>query len=214
MTKIYMVRHGESAANFQRIYTGRSNFPLTEKGLLQARMAGEYLKDKGVDCVYASPLKRAYNTGEAIAAACGADIKAVDGLMEINAGVWEGKKFDDLVNLYPENYNHFWRKDIGKCVPDGGEAVKDLYNRVVETFEKIRQENEGKTVVLATHATPIRAIGAYLSGISAENLKDMRWASNASITYAAFDDNGTLCEFEYDYYGHLGENVTGLPSNV
>lgn len=214
MTKIYMVRHGESAANYERIYTGQSDFPLTEKGFRQAEMAGEYFRNKGVDCVIASPLKRAYNTGETIAEYCSVPIFTDNGLMEINAGDWEGKKFDDLVTLYPESYNHFWREDIGNCVPDGGEAVRDLYHRVTRTLDKIKNEHKGQTVVLATHATPIRAMGAYLSGISAENLKDMHWASNASITYAAFDENGALCDFNYDYHDHLGDIVTGLPSNV
>ncbi len=212
MTTFYLIRHGESEANFARIFTGSSNFNLTKTGLLQAQMAAEYLKDKDVDFVFASPLNRAYNTGKTIADSLNVPIYTDDGLKEINAGIWEGRKFDDLETEFADTY-HTWRNDIGKARPNGGEAVAELYDRVVETIACIAKENEGKTIVIATHATPIRAFGGYVSGIGKENLKDMPWSGNASITTVKYDGN-EFFDLEYGYIGHLGDIATGLPSNV
>ncbi len=212
MTTFYLIRHGESEANLARIFTGSSNFKLTEKGQAQAKLAAEFLKDKNIDAVYASPLNRAYNTGKAVSDLLDIPLYTNDGLKEINAGIWEGKKFDDLETEFLENY-YIWRNDIGKAAPDGGETVAELYDRVVSAVISIAEENDGKNIVLATHATPVRALGAYAMGITKENLKDISWAGNASITTVKYE-NGKFFDVEYGFIGHLGDIATGLPSNV
>ncbi len=212
MARLYLIRHGQSEANLARIFTGSGNFPLTELGRKQASAAADYLKDKNIDLVYASPLVRAFETGRAVSELCNVPIIAEDGLKEINAGEWEGKFFDDLVTLYPESY-YTWRNNIGRCVPDGGESVSELYSRAVNTILKLVKQNPDKNLAIATHATPIRALGAYWSGISAENLKDIPWAANASITSVCYE-NGNFFNLNYSFCDHLGDIVTGLPRNV
>ncbi len=212
MTRLYLIRHGQSEANLARIFTGSGNYPLTGLGKKQAVAAAEYLKDKNIDVVYASPLVRAYETGKAVSDLCGVPIITEDGLKEICAGEWEGKFFDDLVTLYPESYDT-WLNDIGRCIPVGGEPVKELYARAVNTVLKIIDENPDKNIAIATHATPIRALGAFWSGIAAENLKDIPWAANASITSICAQD-GKFFDFQYGFCDHLGENITKLPKNV
>ena len=212
MTTLYLIRHGESEANFARVFTGSSNFPLTDKGMWQAKMAAEYLKDKKIDLVYASPLNRAYNTGKAVSDLLNIPIIPVDGLKEINAGVWEGRKFDDLETEYPDTY-HTWRNDIGNARPDGGESVAELYDRVVKTISEIAKQNNGKNIAIASHATPIRAFGGYCFGIKKENLRELPWPANAAITKVEFDGEKFI-NIEYGFEGHLGDAVTKLPKNV
>ena len=212
MTTLYLIRHGQSEANLARIFTGSGNFPLTELGRAQARAAAEFLKDKNIDAVYASPLIRAYETGKATADAVNVPIIKHDGLKEINAGVWEGRKFDDLEIEFAESY-YIWRNDIGKAVPNGGESVKEVYDRVVKAITEIAEQNDGKSIAIASHATPIRTFGAYCLGIEPDDVKDLPWPSNASITTVRFE-NGKFFDIEYGNAEHLGEMVTVLPSSV
>ena len=87
MTTILMVRHGQSTANLNGLFAGQFDAELTELGHLQARRTAEFVvKTYQVDAVYASPLRRAYCTGEHIAALAGLPITAEPGLKEIFAG--------------------------------------------------------------------------------------------------------------------------------
>ena len=63
-TVIYILRHGESVSNRTGTFTGSNEVDLSELGYNQAEIAGEYLKDKGIDFIYSSPLSRAVKTAE------------------------------------------------------------------------------------------------------------------------------------------------------
>ena len=214
MTKLIFVRHGESEANFHRIYTGQSDIPLTDRGRSQAAAAAKYIKEnENVSFVYASPLSRAFETGSIIANTLCVPIIKNEAFMEIFAGVWEGKKFDDLILDFPESY-YIWKNDIGNACPDGGESVKHLYERCVKAVLQIVKDHKNCTIVIATHATPIRALTGYFSNIDSVNLKDIKWASNASITTVCYDDEKGFYNLVPDMRGHLQGFETVLPSNV
>ena len=89
MTTLLLVRHGFSEANKEDLFAGFYDAPLDERGILQAQLTAQYIqKNYNVAHVYASDLKRAYRTGETIAAYCDADITAVRDLREIFGGEW------------------------------------------------------------------------------------------------------------------------------
>jgi len=157
VTTILFIRHGQSVSNLQGIFTGHLDLALTELGQYQARTTAQYITENfKVDKVYASDLTRAYDTGDAVARLLGLSVQTDRRLREIYAGTWEGRTFDELTENFP-NYAVF-RNDIGACVTDGGESVAQLSKRVLEAVTEIAAENEGKTIVIATHATPIRAV--------------------------------------------------------
>ena len=175
MTTFLLVRHGESDANCEGFFAGQLDVNLREKGILQAEKTAQFIADEyNVDVVYASDLKRAYRTGEIIAKMTGADIVADKGLREINAGQWQGRKFDDLVSSFGDTYS-VWLNDIGVCRCDGGESVKELGERVFKAVTDIAEQNPDKTVVIATHATPIRAIECIAGGHPIEFMKNIPW---------------------------------------
>ena len=214
MTKLILVRHGQSEANFHHVYTGQSDIPLTELGKAQALAAGKYIKKhEKISAVYASPLLRAFETGRIVAEQNGVPVIPHDGLMEIFAGEWEGKRFDDLEIMYPETYS-VWRHDVGRSRPDGGESTKELFLRCLDAVEDIVKQNPDKTVVLATHATPIRALSTFWQGIETENMKDVPWAMNASLTEVCFEEGKGFFGFKTNICEHLEGLETALPSNV
>ena len=199
-TLIYMIRHGESVGIQKRDFLGHTDLPITEKGEKQALAAADYLASIGFapDAVYASPLCRAHKTALLALSKCSAPAPILlDGLREIYAGDWEGKNFDALDLEYPEE-RLVWREDIGHARPVGGEAVAELYGRVVSTVLTIAKENEGKTVFIGTHATPIRAVETYARGKSADLMCEVPWPSNASLSVYRFDGE-RLISLAYSY---------------
>ena len=213
MTKILLVRHGESEANGKGFFAGQIDIPLSERGKLQAqKTSGWICEHYSVDKIYASDLQRAYGTAQALADRLGMEIESRKSLREINAGEWQGKSFDELEKDYAESYG-VWLKDIGRAQTKGGESVQELYDRVQAELVKIARENEGKTVVVATHATPIRALYTFVQGIPVADMKNTPWASNASVTEIRFEnDRFWLYKFSVDEY--LSGLQTSFPANV
>lgn len=213
MTELYFVRHGQSVANIEHFFAGNTDTELSPLGLLQAEKTAEYFKDKHIDRIYASPLQRAYNTGKAIADIKGLEITVIPDLREVFAGDWETKPFEVLEKEYPEDYAKQVH-DIGNCRCTNGESVGELQERVFRAVTEILKENPGKTVVIATHATPIRAMECIWKGIPLDGMKDIPWVTNASITHVKYNENNECEIIERSYDGHLGEHTSALPSNV
>src|SRR5579864_5128475 len=90
MNTVYFVRHGENPANLTREFSYRLvDYPLTENGVRQAQETARYLRDRGITAVYASPLKRAMQTAQIIAAPLGLPVTVVESFREVNVGALE-----------------------------------------------------------------------------------------------------------------------------
>lgn len=207
-TLIYMIRHGESIGNQKRDFLGFTDLPLTEKGEAQALSAARYLASIGFspDAVYASPLCRAFRTTELALSLIDAPAPIpVDGLREIYGGEWEGLNIFALDEKFPEA-REVWTNDIGHACPTGGEAVKDLYGRVVSTLLTIAKENVGKTVFIGSHATPIRSVETYARGLSADLMREVPWPTNASLSVYRFDGE-RLIPIAYSYDDFMKDDI-------
>lgn len=213
MTRILLIRHGESEANRQNIFAGQIDPDLEQNGLEQAKLTAKFIKDNyNVDKIYASDLKRAYKTGLALSELLNIDVIKDKGLREIAAGKWEGVLFSDLVKLYADDFNK-WMYNIGEAGCTDGESVKELSERVMNTLEKIAEENNGKTVAVATHATPIRAAMSVIEHGTVDKMNDVDWVSNASVTELSYDENGwKIVKAGQD--AHLKSILTKLPDNI
>lgn len=213
MVKIILMRHGQSEANKANIFAGHLDLPLTELGEKQAQLSAEYIVNNyEIDKIYASDLKRAYNTGKTVADMLNMEIETSEKLREISAGEWEGHPFDELETKYEEEYR-LWCNDIGKAACPGGESVKDFSQRIICAMTEIAKKNEGKTVLIAIHATPIRVMQCVCRRIAIEDMKDVPWVSNASVSVVQYDKGvWTLLLESHDK--HLGEYKTKLPANV
>ncbi len=211
-TEIYIIRHGESKANERDMFLGQKNMDLTARGESQARITADFLRGIDVDAIYSSDLLRAYFTAKATADILGIDIIKKTGMREIDAGEWDFMTFDDIAVKYPESWE-CWTNDFGNAVCDGGESVAHLRERVVNTVTEIAKENDGKTVFIFTHATPIRVLASYCLGKSIDEMKEVPWPSNASVSHVSWDaERLSLVEYSRDDF--MGELATKLPDNV
>lgn len=211
-TKIYLIRHGESQANQKDVFLGHTDLDLTEKGLQQAIKTAEYLKDIPVDAIYSSDLLRAYHTALCTARVKGLDVVKDKELREIYAGDWENKSFLELFEQFKETFS-LWVTDIGNAYCDHGETVQELQKRFLSAVERLAKENDGKTILIFTHATPIRVFKAAADGLTPAQMKEVPWAGNASVTYAEYD-NGSFCVREYSRNDFMGEIATELPTST
>lgn len=213
MTTLLLIRHGQSEANLSRVFAGNYDVPLTELGLIQAEKTADFIAENyKVNSVYASDLIRAFETGKTIANVLNLPITPNDGLREIRAGEWEALPFDDIVVKFSEEYKK-WKEDIGNSSCPNGESVKVLGERVMATLTAIAEENDGKTVVIATHATPIRVSRTLIEYGNLAPMQEIPWVSNASVTEIIYD-NGKWTVGRVGQDSHLSDFRTNLPKNV
>ncbi len=203
MTKLLIIRHGQSEANANLFFAGHFNAELTDLGQKQAECTAQFILDNyKVDTVYSSDLTRAFKTGKAVADLFDLEVITDEGLREIYGGDWEGQPYAGVL----ENNKDFqhWREDVGTARPTNGESVAELYERVYNMICKIAEENVGKTVVIATHGMVIRTLELHISARGLEYLKNIPWVTNASVS--EFDyENGRLYAVKISQNNHLKE---------
>lgn len=154
MSRLYLVRHGQTQFNLQHRVQGRCDSPLTERGLEQAHRAARWLSGHGVapGAVYSSPLGRAFRTAEVLrddliadGFAVPLDIEAVEGLQERSYGPFEGGPASEV----PAD---LW--DPGETlVPYGGEGSCALRERIVGTLTELMRGSRAQTVLSVSHGS-------------------------------------------------------------
>ena len=121
MTTFYFVRHGETSWNALHRMQGRADIPLSERGKKQASFASDFFRNIKIDSIYASPLKRAFETASIIRGKRKIPIIPEKGLMEAALGRWDGHTPEEIDELYPGEYD-MWRYTPGEVRVDGGET--------------------------------------------------------------------------------------------
>lgn len=210
---LILVRHGESRANNDKFFAGQLDVELSSLGVKQAEITAEYVTNAyKIDKIYSSTLRRAFCTAMAISKRTGLDIIPCKELCEIYSGDWQGLHFDELQERFADSYG-VWVNDIGHAVCPSGESVKELSCRVLGAIERIAFENPNGTVVVTTHATPIRAVLCKLRGYDVSDMRKIPWGSNASVTVLEFDGKNWSIKLESND-DHLADLKTRFPSNV
>lgn len=210
MTKFLIIRHGQSTANLEERYAGWYDAPLTELGRKQAAITTDYiLKNYHVDAVYSSDLIRAVETVKEIAARVNVPLVKEKALREIDGGEWEEKQVEEIAREYPEQA-YLWKTDIGKARPTGGESFAELQVRIDSALRKIAAENDGKTVVVASHGGAIRTMQCLFENVPIEDMRKVPWTPNASVSEVNYE-NGKYTPVRLGYTGHLGTLITEIP---
>ena len=151
---IYILRHGQTAKNKAKSLQGRSDDPINDDGIKQARKVAEWFRQQGIvfDVIYSSPLKRAIDTGKIVAA--DAPVILDERLIEMDYGPYEGM---DLMNPAPEIVT-FFSDFVNNPAPEGMEPLPEVAKRAGQFMEDIKGEAEGKTVLISTHAIAMKGI--------------------------------------------------------
>ena len=199
-TKFYLVRHGQSLGNAKRIILGHTDWDLSDLGYLQAKMTAEALRDVKFDKIYSSDLKRAHNTALPFAEMRSLPIIDRVGLREIYTGDWEEKSVEDILLDSREMYEISWQKGFSSFTFPNGDSVMDASQRFYCEVLQIAKENEGKTVLLTSHAAVIRGFWCLISKLEASVwAQTVPFPTNASYsTFTYCDGVFTPIEFSCD----------------
>ena len=136
VTRFYIVRHGQSEGNAKRIFQGLLDLPLDDAGRAQARDAGAWLAEAGVDAVLSSPLARAAETARIVAERCAARYALVESLAEIDTGLFTGLGFEESRALHPADFAAF-EGASWEAVP-GAEKAEALSERAMRAWSAMR----------------------------------------------------------------------------
>ena len=163
MTTILLARHGETDWNRDGRFQGHADPPLNDTGRAQAVELVDSLASEELAAVYSSPLRRAFETAQIVAAAHGLEPVAVEGLREVDVGSWQGLTRAEVENRFPEQYTRWL--DHGQGWEDG-ETYEEMGERVVATLFELAAAHDADRILAVTHGGPIRAAFAFADGTS------------------------------------------------
>lgn len=188
MIRIYVIRHGTTEPNTRFACVGRSDVPLNETGISQARELAKKL-DAKADTIYSSPLCRAIQTIEPyIENSSGAKLSVVPELTERDFGIWENYSFKEIEQLDPKEFKIWQDNYIDYKIP-GGESLTEVHDRVLPFIDELCRTHDNQTVFIMTHLCTARQIIAALLGLDAYK---SRCFTLKNASYAVIDYNPEL----------------------
>jgi probable phosphoglycerate mutase len=150
VTRVIVVRHGQTEWNVQARIQGQGDSELTDEGRAQARSIAERLARAPFDILVSSDLGRAAATAEHIASRCGRPIVLDARLRERHFGVGEGMTYEEVDRAYPGAFARVRSVDPDFVIP-GGESRRQFHERVRAAFDSLAAAHAGRTVVVVTH---------------------------------------------------------------
>ena len=193
--ELIIIRHGQSTANATGVWQGQKEFPLSEEGRRQARLAGKALAGTPFDGIYSSPLGRAYETAEIIAREAGFPdgVAVLDGLTERSGGILEGHTWAGQEARNPELVEKFLSlPEEERWALVGAETDEEVVPRFEAAISTIRArhpaEEHATRVVVVSHGGVMRAF--LRTRFGAEVLPGAQRAANASMTRLAWGPDG------------------------
>jgi phosphoserine phosphatase len=188
MARFLLIRHGESMWNGARRIQGNQDPPLSPRGRRQAELLSRRL---GVHlpraaAVYASPLRRAAETAEAVRAATGLPVFPDPDLREMCLGSWEGMTVPEIQAAFPGTYEGWLADPLAHPAP-GGEHLKAFARRVMEAFERMRGAHPGRDLILVSHGGPIKALLCHVLGLEIQSLFRIK-QDNTGVSLVEVDD--------------------------
>lgn len=207
-TRIYLIRHAEAEGNTKKYFQGHLDGKVTPHGLEQLDMLAGRCRGIPFDAVFASPLSRALMTASAADRYHGLEIVPSPGLIEINGGCWEGKGWDEITQLYPEDFS-VWNKNPWLFAPEGGETMREVYDRIWRAVTDIVRACPGGRLCLVSHACAIRNFTCRAMGLPIERLGEVPWCGNTAINIIDFDAALTPEIVALNDMSHLGPAADG-----
>ncbi|MBI4216198.1 MAG: histidine phosphatase family protein [Chloroflexi bacterium] len=160
MTRLFLVRHGETEWNQNGRFHGHSDIALSDKGREQAELLRDRLASQKLAAIYSSDLMRAYETAVILAAPHGLSVEARRELREVSFGEIEGLTFKQVQERYAEVQRAWFRST--EAAPPGGESLIDLSRRVWPFLKELKVGPEDKVLIVAHRVVLSTIISFYL----------------------------------------------------
>ncbi|HTN37396.1 MAG TPA: histidine phosphatase family protein, partial [Arachidicoccus sp.] len=188
MLEVFFLRHGQTTWNAEgNRYCGRTDIELTQLGVKQAAAVGKQLTGLSFDQVFSSPLKRAYDT--ATIACNGIAVTKEPRLIEVDFGLWEGKRREEFVLEDPVTWTN-WANDPGNFPAGGtGETAMAVIERVDAFFRDAIKRFPAGRIMIVAHNGVNRLYLAWKLGMPLKNYRQLV-QDNSTITMFTLDKEG------------------------
>ena len=192
MTRIVLVRHGQTEWNRVERFRGRADVPLNETGLAQAEATGRRVAAGWQpQAVYTSPLSRAVRTAEAIARHFALPVQAYPGLVDIDYGAWQGLTPDEARARWPDIVEAWYAAPHTAHIP-GGETLDSLRARAMATVRELAARHPEQTIVLVGHTVINRIILLGVLGLGNDRFWRLRQDTCAINVFETQGEEFTL----------------------
>lgn len=200
MSKLVLVRHGESQWNLENRFTGWVDVPLSLKGIEEAKAAGKKLSGFTFDRAFSSVLARANETLRIILEAIGQTSIPIDkdkALNERMYGELQGLNKAETAKKYGDEQVKIWRRSYD-VRPPGGESLKDTAERVLPYYDSRIKPSvlKGETILIAAHGNSLRALVMQLEQLTREQVLELNIPTGAPLLYE-LDKNGKVLSHRY-----------------
>ncbi len=204
-TRIIAIRHGETAWNVDTRIQGHLDVPLNARGQWQAEQLGRALVGEPLAAIYSSDLSRAHETASQVARHTGAELNVEPRLRERSFGSFEGKTFAEIESTLPQDAQR-WRQRDPHFVPEGGESLTQLQERVVHIASTLAARHPGQLIAMVSHGGVMDVL--YRAATRLDLKAARTWAlGNAAINRLLWSPQGFTLVGWADT-GHLQEPVS------
>lgn len=172
MTRLLLIRHGETEWNVIGRYQGQADPPLNARGLAQARALANELQNVGLEVLYTSPLRRAQQTAQILSEELEVPLFAEPRLMEIHQGEWQERLRSEIEAHYPDLFRR-WEREPWEVTPPGGENLVQVKTRVYAAVGEILGRHQGQCVGLVAHRVPIALLKVRYQGMDPDIVRTL-----------------------------------------
>ena len=165
MTRVYLVRHGQTAWNAELIFRGRRDIELNERGHREAQAIAQALRNRDLDAIYTSPLTRAVETARPLGAFLHHEITPVQGLTDINYGDWEGVPYSEIKTRYPDLWAT-WEKEPDLVRFPHGETLDEVRERSYGVLRDLREKHRDESILIVSHRVVNKVLLCAMLGLS------------------------------------------------
>lgn len=191
MTKIILVRHGQTLWNKEEIFRGRIDIDLNETGLEQAKLLARALSRFQINAIYSSPLKRAVNTATPVANYQQIEVNIDEHFIDMNYGHWEGKSCEEIKETFTTLYQKWIKAPHLLRIPDG-ETLDEVRIRVVTGLNQILTKHKEETIVIVSHRVVNKVLICALLGLDNSSFWQIRQDTACYTIFNYEDNNFTL----------------------
>lgn len=189
ITRLYLVRHGQSAGNAEGRFGGHGPTPLSSLGRLQAEATAELLHSEGISAIYSSDLDRALQTAGFLGSRTGIPVNPTKAFRERHVGVLEGLTFDESRKNHPDDYYALVNRNVQHVITDG-ESYQQLLGRVTHELWKVLKCHQGGRIAIYSHTGAICFITLHLMGAVRRDTRSTPWIVTSNCGINRFEIRG------------------------
>ncbi len=189
ITRLYLVRHGQSAGNAEGRFGGHGPTPLSELGKEQAERTAKHLAKEGVSRIYASDLHRAVETAEYLSKLTDIPVIATKAFRERHVGVLEGLTFEESKESHPQDFYALVNRSVHHIITKG-ESYRQLLERSTGELWDILRDHQGERIAIYSHTGAICFITLHLMGAIRRDTKQTPWLVTSNCGINRFEIRG------------------------